>query len=157
MLGISIGLNAISVHGTCTAVFVAVAAISGFLLASIRTLGRISWLAWVGLAFILCSGKPNILAETSRHGHLTYIQSSSSQSVSVFRIVPLRRLRQAPGNQTGSSSAIPPFPRELQPYRHSSSHARPHLHTSLSCARCGILATSLDPLSPPRSSPLLST
>ncbi|UPK91738.1 hypothetical protein LCI18_002673 [Fusarium solani-melongenae] len=55
MLGISIGLNAISVHGTCTAVFVVVAAISGFLLASIRTLGRISWLAWVGLAFILCS------------------------------------------------------------------------------------------------------
>ncbi|KAL2688982.1 hypothetical protein Neosp_003032 [[Neocosmospora] mangrovei] len=55
MLGISIGLNAISVHGTCTAVFVAVAAISGFLLASIRTLGRISWLAWVGLAFILTS------------------------------------------------------------------------------------------------------
>lgn len=70
MLGISIGLNAISVHGTCTAVFVAVAAISGFLLASIRTLGRISWLAWVGLAFILTSGTPSVCLETPRHGYL---------------------------------------------------------------------------------------
>ncbi|KAG4293603.1 hypothetical protein FPRO06_00188 [Fusarium proliferatum] len=53
MLGISIGLNAVSLHGTCTAVFVAVAAICGFLLASVRTLGRISMLAWVGLVCIM--------------------------------------------------------------------------------------------------------
>ncbi|KAM0417435.1 hypothetical protein ACHAPT_012584 [Fusarium lateritium] len=53
MLGISIGLNAVSTHGACTAVFVAVAAIVGFGLASIRTLGRISWLAWIGLVCIL--------------------------------------------------------------------------------------------------------
>lgn len=53
MLGISIALNSLSTHGTCTAVFVAVAAIAGFALASIQTLGKISWLAWVGLAGIL--------------------------------------------------------------------------------------------------------
>ncbi|KAF2964536.1 hypothetical protein GQX73_g9049 [Xylaria multiplex] len=53
MLGISIALNAISTHGTCTAVFVAVAAIIGFSLSSIQTLGRITWLAWIGLASIL--------------------------------------------------------------------------------------------------------
>ncbi|KUL89528.1 hypothetical protein ZTR_04288 [Talaromyces verruculosus] len=53
MLSISIGLNAVSTHGTCTAVFVAVAAIVGFLLGSIRTLGRITWLAWIGLTCIL--------------------------------------------------------------------------------------------------------
>ncbi|RSL51071.1 hypothetical protein CEP54_011628 [Fusarium duplospermum] len=53
MLGISIALNAVSMHGACTAVFVAVAAIIGFGLASIRTLGRISWLAWVGLICLL--------------------------------------------------------------------------------------------------------
>ncbi|KAF5575972.1 neutral amino acid permease [Fusarium pseudocircinatum] len=53
MLGLSIGLNAVSLHGTCTAVFVAVAAICGFLLASVRTLGRISMLAWVGLVCIM--------------------------------------------------------------------------------------------------------
>ncbi|EYB21239.1 hypothetical protein FG05_00136 [Fusarium graminearum] len=53
MLGLSIGLNAVSVHGTCTAVFVAVAAICGFLLASVRTLGRISMLAWLGLVCIM--------------------------------------------------------------------------------------------------------
>ncbi|KAI0396788.1 transmembrane amino acid transporter protein-domain-containing protein [Xylariaceae sp. FL0594] len=53
MLGISISLNAISTHGACTAVFVAVAAVAGFLGGSIQTMSRISWLAWVGLAGIL--------------------------------------------------------------------------------------------------------
>jgi hypothetical protein len=48
MLSISIALNALSTHAVCTAVFVAVAAIITFMFASIQTLGRISWLAWVG-------------------------------------------------------------------------------------------------------------
>jgi hypothetical protein len=55
MLGVSIGLNALSSHGTCTAVFVAIAAIIGFIFASVRTLGRLSWLAWVGTACVLVS------------------------------------------------------------------------------------------------------
>ncbi|OAK93889.1 hypothetical protein IQ06DRAFT_90461 [Phaeosphaeriaceae sp. SRC1lsM3a] len=55
MLGIATALNALSSHGTCTAVFVAVAAIIGFGLGSIQTLGRISWLAWVGVVSILSS------------------------------------------------------------------------------------------------------
>ncbi|PIG82840.1 amino acid transporter [Aspergillus arachidicola] len=53
LLSTSIGLDAISSHGTCTAVFVAVAAIVSFALASIRTLGKIKWTAWVGLGCIL--------------------------------------------------------------------------------------------------------
>lgn len=53
MLGISIGLNSLSEHGACTAIFVAVACIVGFALASIQTLSKISWIAWVGLAGIL--------------------------------------------------------------------------------------------------------
>lgn len=55
MLGIATALNALSSHGACTAVFVAVAAIIGFGLGSIQTLGRISWLAWVGVVSILSS------------------------------------------------------------------------------------------------------
>ncbi|POS68883.1 transmembrane amino acid transporter [Diaporthe helianthi] len=55
MLGTSIGLNAVSAHGTCTAVFVVVAAIVGFSFASIRTLGKISWLAWLGVGCIIIS------------------------------------------------------------------------------------------------------
>jgi amino acid permease len=50
-------LNALSTHGTCTAVFVAVAAIVGFGLGSIQTLGRISWLAWIGVVSILSASK----------------------------------------------------------------------------------------------------
>ncbi|KAH7147136.1 putative amino acid transporter [Dactylonectria estremocensis] len=53
MLGLSIGLNSVSTHGLCTATFVAFAAILGFLLSSIRTLGKITWLAWVGLVCLV--------------------------------------------------------------------------------------------------------
>ncbi|RAL08074.1 uncharacterized protein BO97DRAFT_377415, partial [Aspergillus homomorphus CBS 101889] len=53
ILGLSVGLNAVSSHATCTAVFVAVAAIVGFACSSIRTLGKITWLAWIGLPCIL--------------------------------------------------------------------------------------------------------
>ncbi|KAJ5923744.1 hypothetical protein N7454_008989 [Penicillium verhagenii] len=55
MLGISIGLNAVSDHATCTAVYVAVAFVVAFILGSIQTLGRISWIAWIGLTCILTS------------------------------------------------------------------------------------------------------
>lgn len=57
MLGISIALNAVSSHATCTAVYVAVAAVIAFLFGSIQTLGRISWLAWIGLFCILTSSE----------------------------------------------------------------------------------------------------
>lgn len=57
ILGVSIGLNAVSTHGVCTAVFVAIAAVVGFGCCSVRTLSRITWLAWVGLPSILVSGK----------------------------------------------------------------------------------------------------
>jgi amino acid permease len=57
MLGTSIGLNAVSTHGACTAIFVLVAAIAGFLCGSIQTLGRISWLAWIGLISIVTASE----------------------------------------------------------------------------------------------------
>ena len=57
MLGVSFALNAVSLHGTCTAVFVVVSALIAFGLASIRTLGKISWLAWVGMASIAASSR----------------------------------------------------------------------------------------------------
>ncbi|KAM0342563.1 hypothetical protein ACHAPU_009415 [Fusarium lateritium] len=55
MLGISIALNSLSLHGTCTAVFVAVACVIAFATASIRTLDKVSWLAWVGLVALITS------------------------------------------------------------------------------------------------------
>ncbi|KAF2166681.1 hypothetical protein M409DRAFT_23312 [Zasmidium cellare ATCC 36951] len=55
MVSISIALNALSLHGACTAIFVAVAAIIDFLFSSIQTLHRISWLAWVGVVGIISS------------------------------------------------------------------------------------------------------
>lgn len=61
MLGISIGLNAVSGHGACTAIFVAVACLIGFVLGSIQTLGKVSWLAWVGLVCILTASKSGFL------------------------------------------------------------------------------------------------
>lgn len=57
ILGLSIGLNAVSTHGLCTVVFAVIAAILGFATASVRTLGRITWLAWVGLPCVIISGE----------------------------------------------------------------------------------------------------
>lgn len=62
MLGISIGLNAVSTHAACTAVFVAVAAVATFGFASIRTLGKIGWLAWIGLVCIMTASELSQLA-----------------------------------------------------------------------------------------------
>lgn len=58
MLSLSICLNAISEHGACTATFVAVAFVFIFALSSLRTLGRITWLAIVGVVSIIAAGKP---------------------------------------------------------------------------------------------------
>lgn len=57
LLSTSIGLNAVSAHGTCTAVFVAVGAIASFALASVRTLGKMKWIAWIGLACVFVAGR----------------------------------------------------------------------------------------------------
>lgn len=53
VLAVSTALNAITLHATCTAVFVAVSAILGFMLMSIKTLQEVSWLSWVGAASII--------------------------------------------------------------------------------------------------------
>ncbi len=53
ILAVSTALNAISLHATCTAVFVAVAAVIGFSLMSITTLQKVSWLSWVGAVSVL--------------------------------------------------------------------------------------------------------
>ncbi|KAI5366205.1 Putative amino acid transporter, transmembrane domain-containing protein [Septoria linicola] len=53
MLSISIALNSLSVHGACTAIFVVVGALMGFLFGSIQTLGKVSFIAWAGVAGIL--------------------------------------------------------------------------------------------------------
>lgn len=57
MQSLSIALNAVSSHATCTAIYVAIAAVVGIGFGSIRTLGRISWLAWIGLVAILTASK----------------------------------------------------------------------------------------------------
>lgn len=48
-------LNAVSVHATCTVVFVVAAGVASAAFASIRTLDRISWLGWFGMASIMAA------------------------------------------------------------------------------------------------------
>jgi hypothetical protein len=55
MLSFSIAMNAVTNHGTCTVVFVLIAAIITALLSSIQTLSRISWIGWVGFVSIVGS------------------------------------------------------------------------------------------------------
>lgn len=75
ILSVSIGLNAVSSHGICTAVFVAVAAICAFTFSCIRTLARFTWLAWVGLISILSASKhiirPRVLSFSLSSASLT--------------------------------------------------------------------------------------
>ncbi|KAJ5110229.1 hypothetical protein N7532_002874 [Penicillium argentinense] len=52
LLSTSIRLNAVSAQGTCTADFVAMSAFVSFGLASIRTLGKIKWTAWIGVGSV---------------------------------------------------------------------------------------------------------
>ncbi|BGP40954.1 hypothetical protein JCM10450v2_004959 [Rhodotorula kratochvilovae] len=54
-LGISTALNAMSMHATCTAVFVAVAAVVTLPFASLRTMGSVKWVGWVGLVSMIVS------------------------------------------------------------------------------------------------------
>ncbi len=53
LVSISTALNAVSIHATCTAVFIVVAAAVGWALCSIRTMGQITWLGWVGMVSIM--------------------------------------------------------------------------------------------------------
>lgn len=55
MLSLSVCLNALSLHGTCTAVFVAVAAVAAGLIASIQTLGKIKFIGWAGVVSIFAA------------------------------------------------------------------------------------------------------
>lgn len=55
IVSLSTGLNAVSTHGACTAVFVAVAAACGLIVGSVRTLGTVTWIGWAGLITLLAS------------------------------------------------------------------------------------------------------
>ncbi|GAA5852851.1 hypothetical protein JCM8547_004707 [Rhodosporidiobolus lusitaniae] len=55
LLGLSTALNAISLHATCTAVFVIVSAVAVYPIASLRTLGRVKWIGWAGLISMVVS------------------------------------------------------------------------------------------------------
>jgi amino acid permease len=53
LLSFSVALNAVSLHATCTVVFVVVGLVLGFMLSSIQTLNKISWIGWSGLISIM--------------------------------------------------------------------------------------------------------
>jgi amino acid permease len=54
MLTTSVAFNALSEHGACTMVFVAVACLASFVVGTgFRSLGKIAWLSWVGVAGIV--------------------------------------------------------------------------------------------------------
>ncbi|GAA5944908.1 hypothetical protein JCM10213_001811 [Rhodosporidiobolus nylandii] len=75
LVSLSTALNAISVHGLCTAGFVAIAAAATYPVASLRTLGKIRWIGWIGLVSILSAiftgmiavaagGRPSLAPQT---------------------------------------------------------------------------------------------
>lgn len=71
MVSTSIGLNAVSSHGACTAVFIIVAALASFGLASIRTLAKITWVAAAGVGCVFVAGESGGGNSASSPGSLT--------------------------------------------------------------------------------------
>lgn len=55
LIAFSTALNAITDHATCTIVFVVVGAVLGIALGMVRTLDKMSWTMWVGLASIMAA------------------------------------------------------------------------------------------------------
>lgn len=55
-LAVSISLNAVSSHATCTMVFVAIATLTAGGIASLQTLHRISYISWIGVLSIVAAG-----------------------------------------------------------------------------------------------------
>ena len=56
MLTVSVALNALSEHGTCTMVFLAVTCAASFFIGTaFRSLEKVSWLSWIGVAGIIVS------------------------------------------------------------------------------------------------------
>lgn len=54
---ISTALNGVSAHATCTAVFMAIAAVVTFLLSSIQTMGKLWYLGAAGSVSIFLAGR----------------------------------------------------------------------------------------------------
>jgi hypothetical protein len=77
LVGISTALNAISLHGTCTAVFVVVAAVATYPFAAMRTLEKIRWVGWAGLASMVVSVRPRPLFVLPLSPFLTLFASST--------------------------------------------------------------------------------
>lgn len=69
MLSLSIALNAISVHGACTAIFVVVAAVAVCFISSIQTLGKIQLLGYIGVASIVVAREWRPESDTSSSTH----------------------------------------------------------------------------------------
>lgn len=72
LLSISIAFNAVTAHGTCTVVFVAVAAIGTAIFASIQTMHKISWVGWSGLVFLMTASTFECLVMSFLAHHLSH-------------------------------------------------------------------------------------
>jgi hypothetical protein len=112
LLSISIALNSISMHGTCTAVFVAVATIATFLLASIQTLEKIAWVTYAGFISLVVSreSRPIVLLSSPGeilNGVLSPPQSWSSLSEWVLQTDLLKHPKRDPGTNSCTFSTTP--------------------------------------------------
>jgi hypothetical protein len=54
-VAISIAFNAVSTHATCTVVWVVVAAVGTFALASIQTLNKVGIVSWIGFVSVMAA------------------------------------------------------------------------------------------------------
>ncbi|KAF5708219.1 neutral amino acid permease [Fusarium globosum] len=124
MLGISVALNAVSNHALCTWAFVIFAAVSTGLLASIRTLGKIGWIAWVGIAGIMTAIFSVTIAVGVEKGNNPAVTEGNSTTFGLFNAPPFADGMAAVSSHIFAYAGVPayfPIIAEMQDQEHYTS------------------------------------
>lgn len=94
ILGVSIGLNALSTHAACTVWWSLIATIVVAACASVRTFQNIGWLTWAGFISIFTAVLIVVYASSqSTRLKCSVLMMSSTVSALLLAIVQLRHLR----------------------------------------------------------------
>lgn len=134
-VGVATALNAVSAHGACTAVFMVVACVAGILLGSIRTIGNLTWIGWVGLTSLMVA----IITLTVAVGVQSRPAMAPENWVKDVKVFGNPTFPQA---MNAVSSVIFSYGSTVSTPRQQLSLTLASQHTSPSCPRCATRAST---------------
>lgn len=148
LLTTSVGLNALSDHGACTTIFVVVASVAAFIFGTaFRSLEKVSWLSWIGVAGIIiaiwitaiaCLAQDTPAADVSAGALSTSDASSLDLDIRVFPHTAFPKAMSAISSQLFAVGASGTF------FSVSAEMRKPELFTrALICGQSFIVATCI--------------